>query len=228
MTSLWCSFKHFVAALEVRRRNCWRVRLESGVAVSLNSKFERNTRIGVGTQFNGSLGRGSYLGDYCVINANVGRFCSIAACVVTVTGRHPYKPPFVSTSPSFVSTSTLTGLVYTSSNRYCEHKLLKGNVPVIIGNDCWIGYRALIVEGCTISDGAVVLANAVVTKDVPPYAIVGGVPAKILGYRFDEATIKFLLGVKWWNKSDVWLLEHCDEMCDVEKLKGVINDDERS
>lgn len=51
---------------------------------------------------------------------------------------------------------------------------------------------------------------------------------KILGYRFDDATIKFLLGAKWWNKSDEWLLEHCDEMCDVEKLKGVINDDERS
>lgn len=225
--SVLAGLKHWLVGLEVRRRNNWKVRFERGVNVSLVSRFGSNTSLGSRTQFSGSLGRGSYISNDCLINANIGQFCSVAAHVVTVAGRHPYKKPFASTSPAFYSMSSLTGLVYTSIQRYEERKLFGDGVSVIIGNDCWIGYGVMIVEGCKVSDGAVVLANAVVTKDVPPYAIVGGVPAKILGYRFDEATIKFLLNVKWWNRSDEWLFEHCDEMCDVEKLKGVINDDER-
>ena len=67
-----------------------------------------------------------------------------------------------------------------------------------------------------------VLAGAVVTKDVPPYAIVGGVPAEVLKYRYDDETIRFLLNLQWWNKSDEWLRSHCDEMCDIEKLKASV------
>lgn len=73
------------------------------------------------------------------------------------------------------------------------------NLDVLIGNDVWIGCRAVIMAGVTIGDGAVIGAGAVVTKDIPPYAIVGGVPAKIIKYRFDEKTIHRLLKVKWWN-----------------------------
>ena len=71
--------------------------------------------------------------------------------------------------------------------------------PVKIGNDVWIGRGAFIKGGVTIGDGAVIAAHAVVTKDVPPYAIVCGVPAKIIKYRFDCETIKELLDLKWWN-----------------------------
>ena len=80
--------------------------------------------------------------------------------------------------------------------------------PVVIGNDCWIGARVSIVEGVTISEGGVVLAGAVVTKDVPPYAIVGGVPAKVIGYRYSEDVIKKLLKIQWWNNNEQWLKDN--------------------
>ena len=68
-----------------------------------------------------------------------------------------------------------------------------------------------------------VLAHAVVTKDVPPYAIVGGVPAKIIGYRYDEATIKWLLNVQWWNNPIAWFRAHWSLLCDIDKLKAYYN-----
>ena len=70
---------------------------------------------------------------------------------------------------------------------------------IVIGNDVWIGYEAVIMSGVTIGDGAIVGTRAVVTKDVPPYAIVGGVPAKIIRKRFDDKTIGTLLRLQWWN-----------------------------
>lgn len=68
-----------------------------------------------------------------------------------------------------------------------------------MGNDVWIGYEAIILAGVTVGDGAVIGARAVVTKDVPPYTIVGGIPARIIRRRFDEETIHALLRIKWWN-----------------------------
>ena len=68
-----------------------------------------------------------------------------------------------------------------------------------IGNDVWIGDRTVIMSGVKIGDGAIVAAGAVVTKDVPPYAVVGGVPARVIKYRFDEATIRRLLDLQWWK-----------------------------
>ncbi|WP_370976719.1 CatB-related O-acetyltransferase [Enterobacter roggenkampii] len=74
--------------------------------------------------------------------------------------------------------------------------------PVIIGNDVWIGDGAFIKNGVTIGDGAIIGAKAVVTKNIPPYAIVAGIPAEVIGYRFDEKTICSLLESKWWNLPD--------------------------
>lgn len=76
----------------------------------------------------------------------------------------------------------------------------KGNI--IIGNDVWIGYEAVILAGVTIGDGAIIGTRAVVTKDVPPYTIVGGVPAKPIKKRFSEEIISKLLDIQWWNWSD--------------------------
>ena len=87
-----------------------------------------------------------------------------------------------------------------------------------IGSDVWIGLNVTLIGGVEIGDGAVVLTNAVVTKDVPPYAIVGGVPAKVIGYRYDEETIRLLLETKWWNNSEEWFLENWRLLCDVERL----------
>ena len=70
---------------------------------------------------------------------------------------------------------------------------------IIIGNDVWIGFEAVILAGVTIGDGAIIGTQAVVTKDVPPYTIAGGIPAKPIKKRFDEDTISDLLHIKWWN-----------------------------
>jgi virginiamycin A acetyltransferase len=70
---------------------------------------------------------------------------------------------------------------------------------IVVGNDVWIGYEAVVMAGVTIGDGAIVASRAVVTRDVPPYAIVGGVPAKVIKYRFDPATVESLLAIKWWE-----------------------------
>jgi acetyltransferase-like isoleucine patch superfamily enzyme len=86
-----------------------------------------------------------------------------------------------------------------------ELHIFKGDI--VVKNDVWIGYRANIMEGITIENGAVVAAGSVVTKDVPPYAIVGGNPAKIIKYRFDEKIIENLLEMQWWD----WDLEHIAE-----------------
>ena len=70
---------------------------------------------------------------------------------------------------------------------------------IVVGSDVWIGYEAVVMAGVTIGDGAIVASRAVVTRDVPPYAIVGGVPARVIKYRFDPATVECLLGIKWWE-----------------------------
>ncbi|MNI40841.1 Chloramphenicol acetyltransferase [compost metagenome] len=88
------------------------------------------------------------------------------------------------------------------------------NQKIVIGNDVWIGANAVILPGVTLGDGAVIGAGAVVTKDVPPYAIVGGVPAKVIRYRFTPEEIEVLLRIKWWEweieeiKSKAYLLKN--------------------
>lgn len=83
-----------------------------------------------------------------------------------------------------------------------------GKKLVEIGNDVWIGSHVLIMDGVKIGDGAIIAAGAVVTKDVEPYSIVGGVPARHIRYRFSEEQIKKLLQLKWWEKDFGWIKEH--------------------
>ena len=82
----------------------------------------------------------------------------------------------------------------------------KGNI--VIGNDVWIGYEAVILAGVTIGDGAIIGTRAVVTKNVPPYTIVGGVPAKPIRKRFPQETIDFLLKIKWWDWTEERIRQH--------------------
>ena len=83
---------------------------------------------------------------------------------------------------------------------------------IVIGNDVWIGYEAVILAGVTIGDGAVIGPRAVVTKDVPPYTIVGGVPAKPIRKRFPEGTIELLLKLKWWDWTEERIRQHLSEI----------------
>ena len=96
----------------------------------------------------------------------------------------------------------------------------------IIGNDVWIGNDVRIIGGITIGDGAIVGLGAVVTKDVPPYAVVGGVPAKIIRYRFEQDKIEELLRDKWWNKEEEWIkdnfIKYANKWKEICKSHGAI------
>ena len=124
---------------------------------------------------------------------SIGKFCSIACGA---------KFLFNSANHSLRSLSTYTFTIF-----FEEWNLDVERIPeawdnrgdITVGNDVWIGYEALILAGVTIGDGAVVGARAVVTRDVPPYTIVGGVPARPIRRRFDEKTIQCLQILKWWD-----------------------------
>lgn len=144
-----------------------------------------------------SVGAYSYgNADSLTYDADIGRFCSIAQRVIIAPYEHP---------TDWLSSSGFAwgDNVFSSVSEYREmvspEKFPKNSLRTTIGNDVWIGAGATIKRGVTVHDGAIVGAGAVVTKDVQPYAIVGGVPAELIRYRFDEVTIARLLKLKWWN-----------------------------
>ena len=105
-------------------------------------------------------------------------------------------------------------MTYSKERRFEEFK-----AQIEIGNDVWIGDSAIIMDGVKIGDGSIIAAGAVVTKDVPPYAIVGGVPAKIIRYRFDEDDINFLLELSWWEKDKKWIKENAEKFSDIRNFR---------
>ena len=150
--------------------------------------------------FNSSIGGDTYIApDSRIVHANIRKFCSIARNVSVGLCEHNMNP--ISTSPLFQAKQTATGYSWTNKYSFNEYK------TVDIGNDVWIGMNALIKGGITIGDGAVVAAGSIVTKNVPPYAVVGGVPAKIIKYRFTEEIITKLMEVKWWDLPEEVLQE---------------------
>ena len=183
------------------------------------SSFEGNNFIQKNSFFSGEMGYGSYIGTSCHIVAKVGRFSSIAPRVTINPGVHPMYAPYVSTSPLFISNRQYYLDKWVDKILYKELVYVQcSQHPVIIGSDCWIGDGAFIVSGVTIGDGAVVLAHAVVTKDVPPYAIVGGVPAKIIRYRYTEEQILKLIKIRWWEKDISWIKRHSNLFLNIDDL----------
>ena len=199
-----------------------KLQLEQGCDIALQAQFEGMNKIYSHSSFGGILGYGSYIGHHSSLTAKIGRFCSISNHVICNAGIHPFQAPFATTSPCFFSLRKQNGATFATQQMLNEIKTTdnEGAFDCEIGNDVWICEGAFINGGIYIADGAVVLAHAVVTKDVPPYAIVGGVPAKIIGYRYDEATIKWLLNVQWWNNPIAWFRAHWSLLCDIDKLKA--------
>ena len=202
-------------------KNKWRfhgiVRFNRTADIDPVSSFEGGNSIGPHCSFKGSMRFGSYIAGYSYIHANIGRFSSIGVDVRTANGTHPFTTPYATTSPVFFSTKKQAMRTFTPVQRFDEDL-----PPVEIGNDCWIGDKVEIVGGRKIGDGAVVLSCAMVTKDVPPYAIVGGVPARVIKYRYDPETSEFLTNSRWWDKPLDWLEENSEALCNIEKLKDAL------
>ncbi|MFC2091748.1 CatB-related O-acetyltransferase [Elusimicrobiota bacterium] len=149
----------------------------------------------------------------------IGRFCSIAQNVRTCIGRHPVSN-FVSTHPAFFSKQKLAGFTYVDENQFQEHTYIDAErrFVVEIGNDVWIGNNVMVMDGVRIGDGAVIGSGSIVTKDVEPYSINVGIPAKKIRYRFEKRYIDFLLEFKWWNKGFKWVEDNAHLFSNVEKL----------
>ncbi len=141
------------------------------------------------------IGRFSYVGRRTYLNlVSIGAFSSVGPAVLAGLGDHPSD--LGSTSPAMYSTRGQCGGSFATVDCFPERR------PIAIGNDVWIGARAFIRDGVSIGDGAIVAAGAIVTRDVPPYAIVGGTPAKVIRFRYSEDIVARLLATAWWTWTD--------------------------
>lgn len=158
-----------------------------------------------------NVGRFTYFGYGCnVSNCSIGRFCSVAGDVKIGLGKHPFDR--VSTSPVFYSFNNRFRVKWNNDETVIESE------PTIIGNDVWIGTNAIIVGGVTVGNGAVIAAGAIVTRDVEPFAIVGGVPAKTIKYRFDKDTVDKIEHIKWWEWNENRIRDNISKFNSVEDL----------
>lgn len=157
------------------------------------------------------IGAYTYIADNSYIqNTSIGKFCSIGPNFYCGRGIHPLDT--LSTSPMFYSTLKQNGTSLSDTNKIIETK------EVRIGNDVFIGMNVSVLDGVTIGHGAVIGAGAVVVKDIPPYAIAVGVPAKVAKYRFDNSVIDDLLRIKWWDFPEEKLKDVERDFFDVEKF----------
>lgn len=173
-------------------------KIDSGCCINEHSKIEPYTHVLNNCIINNSTIKSyTYIGKNCLIqNTDIGKFCSIANDVYIGLGKHPTN--LISTSTLFYRTVNTLNLQIVEDDIDFEEY-----AQINIGHDVWIGACAILMDGITVNNGAIIAANSVVTKDVPPYAIVGGVPAKVIKYRFPDNKIGELQNSAWWN----WSLE---------------------
>ena len=144
-----------------------------------------------------------------IVRTKIGKFCSIGPNCMFGWGLHPTQK-FVSTHPAFYSRGNQSGLTFAEESHFEEHK------KIVIGNN------VIIVDGIKIGDGVIIAAGAVVTSDVPNFAIYGGVPAKLIRYRFDEQTIDDLIKFKWWDKDLEWLKNNQKLFLNIDEFAKIL------
>lgn len=214
---------NFFRKFSLRRKS---VVLSRGVLFNTATNFGNNIKIYKDTSiFDSDIGNGTYIGWNAVYNnCRIGKFCSIAPFSKIIYGKHP-SSTFISTHPAFFSTNKQGGFTFVKSNVFEEHSyaLKSEKISVIIGNDVWIGHGASIMEGVEIGDGAIVAAGTIVTKNVPPYAIVAGVPSRIIRYRFTEFEIEKLKELRWWDKDLSWIRDNSILFNDIANI-NIIRD----
>lgn len=202
---LWTTCKELFAPplyrikLQKKYPSC---RFSRGVSVDRNSVLGKyNVLFKNVCMINSVIGDHTFVQkDSVIANSNIGKFCSIAPSVVIGPGIHPTH--FISSHPSFYSSSQPLAKTFCDDDKFTPFK------KVSIGSDVWLGQSCIVLDGVTIGTGAVVAAGAVVTKDIPPYAIVAGVPQVLLKYRFNEGIRNNLLESKWWERDEEWLSKH--------------------
>lgn len=210
----------FVACYFNIRRHC---KISGQAYIKFPCQLSEFCAIGPKSHVSGTeIGYGSYIGMNCTFSrCKIGRYCCISANVRVIAGNHPIKD-FVSYHPAFYSVNKQSGFSYVRENCFEEAKTIDG-YSCIIGNDVWIGDSAKILGGVRIGDGAMVAAGALVTKDIPPYAIVVGVPARIIRYKFEPSEVEFLKDFKWWDKDSQWLASNAHLMKNVKDLMNLQN-----
>ena len=158
------------------------------------------------------IGANTYIASNSrLINCDIGCYCSIGPDVLSGLGMHPSKT-FVSTHPSFYSPQNSSPISHVTEQKFVESK------RITIGNDVWIGARAIILDGVSIGDGAIIASGAVVTRDVKPFSVVAGVPAREIEKRFTENEIDFLLKIHWWEKDVEWINSRAHLFTDINKF----------
>lgn len=173
-----------------------------GFSASIRSYCDKNSRFSEWNKISSSseviqscLGRFTYLARASVKFSDVGSFCSIGPdAMVGGLGKHPVD--WMSTHPAFFSTKMQSGSSFVQNDFFEEiHR-------TTLGSDVWIGARAIVLDGISIGNGAVVAANSVVTNDVDAFSVVGGVPAKTIKMRFEDKVIELIQRSQWWDKPE--------------------------
>jgi len=182
-------------------------------AYAKNTFFEGKNIIREGAALiNSRIGFGSYISEKTVLkHVDIGRYTCIGPNVSNFYGKHPANT-FVSIHPAFYSLVGQAGFSFVKEQLFEEHGYIDNDKKIanIIGNDVWIGCNVMLMDGITIGDGAIIAAGTIVTKDVEPFSIVGGVPAKFIKNRFSENQINFLLQIKWWDNDYKWLSDNAN------------------
>lgn len=190
----------------------------SPLAILHNVKYDKTSSIrSLVKMERAAIGKCSSIGTLsAAYDCEIGKFCSIARECYIGGASHPLD--WVSTSGCFYLKSNFTGVCYHEAD-YHWHTQTK------IGNDVWLGIRTIIRGGVTIGDGAVIGAGSIVTKDVGPYEIWAGNPARFIRKRFDDETIEKLLEAQWWDWDETKLAEMGQYFSDTEKFLTMLNKD---
>lgn len=176
------------------------------------SKLNNNIAIYDNTIVNNChIGRHTYIQKNSrIFNADIGNFCSIASNVSIAPGLHFRSG--ISTHPSFYLKNNPLTMTFSEEDTFETFR------KVVIGHDVWIGENAIIMDGITVGTGAIIAAASVVTKNVEPYSIVAGAPAKVINFRFKDHQISDLLDSKWWDLPNNWLKDNHKLMSNPEEF----------